>query len=414
MKLHIGIAGPIATENIAVFLTGDTRALPAGYTGAPLTGILIGELLKHGHKISAFTTDSSLYLHSDTIKASGPNFDFYVCPARPRAWRFNGNRPGRAIDGFAFEIKQLLNAMKSAKPDIIHAHWTYEFAIAAIKVNIPLLITCHDAPAAVLRYSRSPYRAVRYLMARQVFREGQNFTAVSPYLVSALQQYSKTAIEVIPNPLADYVLKLGQPRNTPSTKRIGMICNGWDERKNPQPALQAFAKIHSIHPEAEIHLFGAGFGTGGIAQQWCQKHSLLKGIVFHGVTPHKQLIEELNHLDLLLHPSLEESFGVVIAEAMALGLPIVAGRHSGAVPWVVGIDQETNDRCCAELTDVSNPETIALAIGEAFNHYYPERSASGYARVRQMFAPDVVAEFYSRLYRKLMIANFKTNNLKQQ
>lgn len=53
------------------------------------------------------------------------------------------------------------------------------------------------------------------------------------------------------------------------------------------------------------------------------------GVVFHSTMLHRELIRRLYALDLLLHPSREESFGVAIAEAMALGLPLVAS--AGAI-----------------------------------------------------------------------------------
>jgi glycosyltransferase involved in cell wall biosynthesis len=407
MKLHIGIVGPIATEHVADWLSCDTHTLPNGQTSAPLTAALIGELLKQGHKVSAFTTDASLYPHSGAVKASGQNFDLYICPARPRAWRFNKFRLGRAIDGSAYEKEQLSNAIKIAKPDIIHAHWTYEFALAAIRSGFPHLITCHDAPAVILRYNPCPYRTVRYLMARLVFNGGQNFSAVSDYLAAAVQHYTKIPIAVVPNPIADYVIASGRVRSMPTTKRIGLVCNGWSDFKNPKPALQAFAKLHSNEPSSELHLFGFDFGAEESAQQWCQEQGFSTGMYFHGATPHKQLIEHINNLDLLLHPALEETFCVVIAEAMALGLPVVAGRQTGAVPWLVGIEDVSDNGCCAVLTDVTNPNAITLAIAEAFDQHYPERSASGYARARKMFTSAVITASYMELYRQVLLANRK-------
>jgi len=402
MKLHIGLAAPIATEHVTELLTGETSNLPQGYTGAPFTGALIAEFLKQGHKISAFTTDASLYPDIGVVKVGGPNFDLYICPERPRAWRFNQSRVGRALDGFGFERQVLAETIKSAQPDIIHAHWTYEFALAAIKTNIPHLITCHDDPAVILRFNPYPFRAIRYLMARQVYRKGQCFSTVSDYMVSQVRRYTKTPLTVVPNPLADFVLASGREREVPVTRRIGLICNGWEARKNAKPALQAFAKIRAGQPGFELHLFGHGFGEQQAAQQWCLEQGLADGMVFHGSTPHKQLIAQLNQLDLLLHPSLEESFGVVIAEAMALGLPIVAGRHSGAAPWVVGFEENSEDICCAVLTDVSDPAAIASAIEKVFDPYYSARSAAGYARARQQFAPDVIANAYMALYQRIL------------
>lgn len=403
MKLHIGIAGPIATEHIANLLDCDTSTLPAGYTGAPLTAVLIKELLLKGHTVSAFTTDELLAPSTGTVKVSSRNFNFTICPARRRAWRFNKWRLGRAVDGFAYERKQLINAINQANPDIIHAHWTYEFALAAIKTGIPHLITCHDAPAVVLRYTRSFYRAIRYLMARRVFAQGRHFTAVSPYMVNAIQHYTKEPIPVVPNPLSGHVLELGKVRLPTTSKRIGMVCNGWDDRKNPKPALQAFTRFRQAYPTAELHLFGYGFGRGERSQLWCEQQRIAEGIVFHGALPHLQLLKELNALDLLLHPALEESFGVVIAEAMALGLPIVAGKFSGAVPWVVGYGEKNIDRpYCSVLTDMSDPRAIVKALDEAFDHHYPQRSATGYDRAQKMFAPDVISNLYIVQYKQIL------------
>ena len=405
MKLHIGIAAPIATEHLAGLLTENADNLPKGYGGAPFTAVLIAELLRQGHKVSAFTTDSTLYPHRKIVKASGLNFDFYICAERPRAWRLNKYRLGRALDGFAYERDILANAIAAVQPDIVHAHWTYEFALAAIKTRIPHLISCHDDPAVVLRFNPYPYRAIRYLMAMQVFRKGQHFSTVSKYMHERLQGYTKTPINIVPNPLADYVLGSGSVRKQPLGLRIGLISNGWEARKNPQPALLAFAMIHSKHPEAELHLFGHGFGSGEAAEIWCQNRQIAAGMYFHGATPHKQLIEQLNELDLLLHPALEESFGVVIAEAMALGLPVVAGRDSGAVPWVTGSNEIFDTPQCAVLTDVTSADAIAAGIAKACDQDYRKRSAAGYHRARQIFTPSNITNAYLALYQQLLMPN---------
>ena len=401
-KLHIGITGYIGTDHVSEWLDGDTSLLPKGQPNAPLLGVLIGELLKQGHKVSAFTTDTTIFDENKIIKASGKNFDFYICPARPRAWRFNKFYLGRAVDGFAYERHQLLKAVKQAQPDIIHAHWTYEYALAAIKTGLPHVITCHDSPKTILRYSLGFYRFIHYLMARIVFKNGKNFSAVSPYMASSVQKYTPENIHIIPNPVANYVLKQGYQRNNPLKKRIGLICNGWSDYKNPKPALIAFSNLTKIHPTAELHLFGFEFGINESAQKWCEKYNLNAGMHFHGITPHKQLIEQLSKLDLLLHPALEESFSVVIAEAMTIGLPIVAGKYTGAIPWVVGANLNTNQECCTVLTDVTNPDEILTAILTAFDHKYSERSFAGYTRSKEMFNPVKICKTYTSLYRDIL------------
>ena len=401
--MHIAFAGHIAGEDVRAYLHEGGPSVPAGYFGAPLTGILIGELLKAGHRVTGVTTDATLPLDGGPVRCEGPNFTFIVCPSRRRAWRPNGWRLGRAVDFFAFERRQVRDALIQAAPDLVHVHWSYEFALAALRQPAPHLITCHDSPRAVLHFTRSFYRALRYLMAQRVFRRGREFTTVSDYMARELAPSLGYAPEVIPNPVAGYVIEQGRPRKAGPTRRVAMICNGWDRRKNPEPALQAFHQWRQAEPAAELHLYGAGFGPGEDAQRWADQHSISAGMTFHGKIAHRKLVVELGELDALLHPSLEESFGVVLAEAMALGLPVVAGRDSGAVPWVMGADEE--GRCAAGvLADVRIPAAISLALATLFDEGYEARSRAGLERVRQNFSAASVIARYEARYNRVFTA----------
>jgi glycosyltransferase involved in cell wall biosynthesis len=396
MKLHVAIVGPIAIADVRAFLHDNTGSLPHGYGGAPIMGVLIGELLSRGIRVSAFTTSSDISEREGLITAKGDDFCLHIIPARRRAWRPNGFRPGRALDFFAVERHGLLRAIRDANPDVIHAHWTYEFALAALASKRPCLITCHDAPQVVARYTRSPYRMIRYLMARQVFRRAKYLTAVSPYMCSMIQGYTRQEVWVIPNPLAPYVMAHARVRDVPESRRVAMVCNGWDRRKNPEIALKAFARFLRIDPDAQLHLFGNGFGPGEAAEGWATTNKLMEGVHFHGSVPHKSLVAQLSQMDVLLHPALEESFGVVVAEAMALGLPVVAGHESGAVPWVVGL--EDGSEAASLLCDVRDVKAIVQRLECAFDDRYGIRSKAGVARATSLYSAKAVCSAYVECY----------------
>ncbi len=398
MKMHIGIVGPIATADITHLIQGDVTGLPVGYEGAPLLATLITELLRLGHRVSAFTLSGDMPLSGGVVVAQGKNFSLSYIPKRSHAWRPNGFRLGRILDLYAFEREKLQRAIAQVAPEVVHAHWSYEFALAALQTGLPHVVTCHDSPYRVAKfYSRAKltqrwYRWLRVLMARKVLRQAHCVTAVSSYMRDEVQSMTQVPIQVVPNPVDSFAQALGKARKTPATPRFAMVCNGWQARKNPQPAMIAFARFRERHPEAELHLYGNDFGVGQTAEIWSKQEGIADGMVFHGALPHKHLLEALSNADLLLHPALEETFGMSIAEAMVMGLPVVAGESSGAVPWVVGDG--------GALCDVRQENAICQAIEQVLiPENYARFSIAARERVESMFTASAVAATYLLAYK---------------
>ncbi len=395
--MHIGIAAPIATEYVVHLLDDDTARLPHGYGGAPLIGTLIDGLIARGHRVTAFTTSSGLPLPKHTSHiGQGAKFTIYYAPVRPRAFFPVGGFPGRAADAFRYERLALTRAMQEARPDVIHAHWTYEFGLAALASGLPHVVTCHDAPQAVMRYMPNAYRLVRYFMARRCLERASCVTAVSPYLRDAVQPITRSPIHIIPNPLSPELTQRPITPNrlpNPEAPVIVMVANGWGQLKNPIPALKAFFRFRKTCPQARLRLFGADYGQGETAQRWAIAQGMSEGIEFVGSLPHTELLRQISDADAMIHPSLEETFGMSIAEAMALGVPVIGGEQSGAVPWVIdggGIltDVRRANAICAGLTDLLDPKSY---------QNYRQRCI---ARARKGFNVESVVEAYEQLYWK--------------
>lgn len=393
--MKIGIAGPIATESVVPFLDGHGEGLPHGYPGAPLFGNLIGALLERGHAIVAYTTSSDMK-PGRRVSVAGDRFKITYCAARPHTFRRSEGHWGRGLDAFALERAALAEAMREDAPDLVHAHWTYEFALAAIASGLPHLITCHDAPQVVFRYSPGPYRLARYVMARRALNQAQRLTAVSPYLKDKIASYARAPISVVPNPLPMRPASLRKPNQTydASRPRIAMVLNGWGRLKNPQPALLAFAAVRRTFPAAVLTVMGADYGPGGKAERWAQAKRLAGGVHFLGPLPYSALLSRLAASDLLVHPSLEETFGMSVAEAMSLGVPVVGGKASGAVPWVVGD--------AGRLVDVRSATEIERAVTELLKDEQGLAALRTQARARAAaFSSEAIAGCYEEHYRQV-------------
>lgn len=398
--MKVAIVGPIATEDIAHLLSGNETDLPRGYTGAPLMATLIDSLISRGHEVSGFTTSGGLRVERDRwVMAEGRQFRIYYCGARARAFRPEHGRFGRAADFFAIERACLRSAILAESPAVVHAHWSYEFGLAALETGLPCVVTCHDAPQVVLRFMPNPYRFARYLMARRCLAAANVVTAVSPFLRIEAQSYSRVPLEVVPNALPDDVIaRAKRVRKGASTVKpiIAMVINGWGRLKNPVPALRGFGLLRRLVPDAELHMFGADFGPGEKAEQWARKHRLHEGTTFWGGTPHDVLLTKLGAADVLVHPSLLEACPMSVIEAMAHGVPVVAGGFSGGVPWVVGEG--------GLLVDVRKPAAICDALYQLLKSQdvYGRCASAGLSRVADTFSAKSVASAYETQYRRAL------------
>ena len=401
--MHVGIVGPIATRDIRHLLDdGGVAELPAGTDGAPLLATIVRELIARGHRVSAFTLSGGLPLrHDGHVIARGPAFELHYVPWRPRAWPFNGFRLGRIVDLYAFERKGLRSAMMSVRPDVIHAHWSYEFAWAALRTGLPHVVTCHDSPFVVARFERSVrqglYRWLRAGIATHVLRHASRVTTVSPYMVGQVQPLCRVPVGVVPNPIG---VRMREPvvRVRSDRFQVLMVINGWGPRKNGVAGLRACALLRQRLVAVELHLIGDGTEEGGPAWQQWQRQGAPGHVHFHGPVPHATVLDAMASADLLLHPALEESFGTVLTEAMAVGLPVVAGLDCGAVPWVVGD--------AGELVDVKSPQAMADAMAALMAD--PSRRAilarRGRERVASRFSVEAVVGQYEIEYESALAA----------
>lgn len=403
--MHIAILSPSDRSFISKFLPNiDADILPEGYFGAPFIGTIIEELLSLNHRVTAITTTKAKNEDYEVKKYNNGNFTWIVVPSRPHSIRNNGRKMGRIVDFYSLERKSIVKSIKEICPDIVHAHWSYEFAGAAIKSGFPYLVTIHDNAFQVFRYFKNGYRFGRLLMSEQILKKVKFASTVSPYMLAYAQKRCRS-VKIVPNPtvisagISNVELLINEKLESLSAPRILMINNGWDARKNGLSGLQAFAQLHKIMPNATLHLLGNGTEINGLAFKDVQNIGL-KNVVFNGAVSHKKLIEEIKLAHLLLHPSLEESFGVVLIEAMSFGLPAIGGNDSGAVPWVL------ND--ARLLVDVSKPTQIKDRLSEILNDktLYKEIAIKGYQNVVTRFSSEkVVKEFLD--YYENIIANWK-------
>lgn len=383
--MHIGIAGPILTDSLKNYLE-PPKNYPKGLGGSNVNNLIIG-LLKLGHKVTIYTLDVDI---NGPIVLSGNQLKIYFGEYRKKA-RY------RMLDFFRKEAQQIKEFIQVDKPEIVNAHWGYEYAIGAIKSGYPYVITLHDVPIKILKLHKDLYRFIRFLVNLWVMKNGKYFCANSPYTADKLKIFKKN-MPVIPNSiLSEWIVE--KPKGFPEGKiKIVSLLSGWGEIKNPQQALKAFSILRKKYKEKiEYHLYGSGYEENGLGYRWANENSLLDGVYFHGLKPYNELMELLPNYDILLHPAKEESFGMTLIEAMAKGLPVVAGINSGAVLWVLNYGEN------GVLVNVGSTNDIVNGIERVIKDkmLYEKLSKKGLEYVKQNFTEVNVANMCLNIYKNL-------------
>jgi L-malate glycosyltransferase len=382
--MHIGILAPCSSGPLADLLP-TSGGLDIGW-GGHFIATLVRALIARGHRVSVITLSPAL---KESQVLTGPLLTYYAYPTRLYK---------RMRDLYKFERQGLREGISLAKPDLLHAHWTYEFAMASFESGLPLLLTSHDNAFQQLWFNKDLYRLGRLFIQIQVLRKARLLTAVSPYLADSHRWLAKADVQVVPNPIEvpGDIKDIGRQSSGPV--KIATVLNGWGTRKNPKPAIRAFDLLSHKLSAAEMFMYGDGFEEGGPAAQWASKHNLSRNIHFCGLLPHDELQMKLREMTLLLHPALEEACPIALLEAMVLGLPVVAGMKAGGVPWVL------EEGLGGFLTDVTDPKAMAQSIRNCIEqpHDRAQRARAAYQRVLSLFSPNAVAAQYERYYENVL------------
>ena len=227
------------------------------------------------------------------------------------------------------------------------------YGCAAIASRLPALVSIHDAPVTILRYHPDVYRLVRLALAGRVRAARPALTAVSPYAASrwAREMLDRGPVDIIPNVAPSFTVDRAM---CPDGRRRVVMMGSSAGLKNMDAGISAFLRAATGRTDLELVVIGPGLGAG---LPFAQKYSnRLANVTFLGELTAPQVHNELAIADLLVHPSLEETQGMVLLEAMRAGVPVVGGACSGGVPWTL------DDGSAGRLVDVRSPRRMSEAI----------------------------------------------------
>jgi len=269
-----------------------------------------------------------------------------------------------------FNILEEFTAKEKLRYDIVHSHyWLSGFLGAMIegKWQIPHIIMFHT-----LGLMKTPTDLGNRVAEQRVFQE-KKLVLQSQKIIAPTQQEKKNLIDlyhaipdkidVIPGGInldlfqIDSQKDAWQPTDINLEEPLLLFVGRFAVEKGITLLLEA---IHLLHKKTSLQLMVIG-GDGhqdsrrrDLADQAAQLH-IEKQVHFVGRVDHQQLPLYYNAADLVVMPSLYESFGLVCLEALACGTPVVS-TQVGIMPSI--LDGKTNGTTIPD----TNPHNLATAI----------------------------------------------------
>lgn len=228
--------------------------------------------------------------------------------------------------------------------------------------------------------------------ARAILPHVDAITAVSPAAIGYIQGYTDLTINYVSNgiDLAHYKPKeLERDRNT--VLFIGRL----EKRKGARATINAFVELKKLKPDARLKIAGDGPLRKSLEQY--VKMQKIEDVEFLGFIEDKEKLHLLNTCGIYTSPALYgESFGIVLAEAMAMGAPTVCHPNDG-YRWVM------RDTGRISLVDCLDPLAYAermqfLMEDDAVRDLW-QKWARKYV---EQFDYENVVDSYEAIYRRLI------------
>lgn len=294
--------------------------------GGPASAVcgLAEALADLGHSVSIITTD---YAYENRLSPSSVKLMVYPCSFSP--WRY------------AFLMSKELPKLIAAS-DIVHIHtiWEYPTWFAAKicnKLRKPYILR----PCGMLEHWSLSQHAVKKriymrLMAAQVIRNAAaiHFTTENEFDQSFSTRNELRAF-VVPNGVTNSALRDLPGRQVfcqrfPSLKgkRCVLFLGRLHYKKQPDIVIKAFSTVCRLDDSLTLVLAGPS-EPAYLAELHAlvYKLHLTNRVIFTGLLTAVAVREAYCAAELFVLPSLQENFGIAVAEAMAAGCPVVVSEQ---------------------------------------------------------------------------------------
>lgn len=278
------------------------------------------------------------------------------------------------------------------RPDLIHAN-IFLASLISILIGkwyrLPVIITEHAS-----NFYDKKIRWIELLQARYAFRRAALVCPVSESLKRDLENSGIQArFQVVPNVVDTDTFK---PQETPghavSEKKHLLFVAHLVPSKGLSYLLEALKILTDQRNDFVLDVIGGNDRSE--YEQFVQANGLGDKVVFHGGLPKEAVAKFMRTCDFFVLPTLHETFGVVLIEALASGKPVIASNIRGPAEIV--------DERLGLLVPPADRVALARAINHMLDHHQEYDAVFLRRHVLERYSREVLAQKWQEIYQSVL------------
>jgi glycosyltransferase involved in cell wall biosynthesis len=279
-------------------------------------------------------------------------------------------------------------------PDIVHVHsfMVGEFAIwIKEKYNIPYVVTEHYSGFALNNISNKDLDK-----ANKVFEKSNYNIAVSKNFKDLLENKFKKSFTYLPNIVNIHFFEISDKNSEKDFHFINIAFI--NKNKNQDMLIRAFTNSFAKKSHIKLTIVGDGPEYERL-KGLIKKLNMENQIFLYGKASRDEVKTLLQKTDAFVLSSRYETFGIVMIEAMACGLPVIATKCGGAESIV------TSNKV-GLLSDI-NEMQLSKKINELYENRFNYDSKYIREYVENNFSEEIVIEKLKEIYSKVLNEGYK-------
>ncbi len=295
-------------------------------------------------------------------------------------------------------IRAVRRKLKDLQPAIVHGQGTEgHYALSAVFSGFPNVITIHGNMRRIAQVEKSPLLSYNWLAARL-----EGFAIPRSQGVVCLTRHTQQAVVglakrtwVVPNAVDASFFDVHAQPEPEAGPRILCVAH-------VRPLKNQNGLIHALDPLARERKFELVFlGSADKGSAYTTEFLRLVGerpwCLHGGVATRSQLQAHLSRAAVLVLPTLEDNCPMVVLEAMAAGVPVVAAKVGG-LPDLIE-EGKTGFFC-----DPYDPASLRAGVERALVNRLAtvEMAKLARQRARDRFHPKVIAQRHIEIYREIL------------